>query len=62
MSRAENLADVLNGKSVGPPARGHGISTDDRGKAKKGDKPLPSLDEDGRPGGYVGRRRRGERD
>lgn len=57
--RAENLEDVLNGKSVGAPARGHGIKIDDRGRQ---DKPLPDLAEKERPGGYVGRRRRGERD
>lgn len=56
--RAENLADVLNGLSVGPPARGHGVKMDDKGKR---DKPLPDLTEDKRPTGYVGTRRRGER-
>lgn len=57
--RAENLADVLAGRSVGPPSRGHGIVADDKGRK---DKPLPDLTEDRRPRGYVGTRRRGERD
>lgn len=57
--RAENLDDVIKGKSPGPPSRGHGIVVDDKGKKVK---PLPDLAEDKRPGGYVGQRRRGERD
>lgn len=55
--RAENLEDVLNGQSIGAPRLGLVVKSE--GKAVK---PLPDLAEKERPGGYVGRRRRGERD